>query len=356
MDKEKILKMFEDYLSERGLKQSTIKLYLSYASAYLNENKVEKKENLKPFIDFLSMRNISLDEIERENDREENITKLIEKFLYHEKTTKNLKIESIRKEKSVLKKLSNFLEEKNVREIERVNSRILSDFFIQRMTDGVKSSTRNSELTIVKRFFKFLFKENIIPKDMGKDIVRPKLEKKLYNVLSFKEIKRLLDSIDRTTEDGLRDYALILFLYATGIRANEVINVCWSDVNFDEKLLRIHSSKEKEDRVVPIAEVALEALNQWKEKQTKESDKVFPLPLHKISRIVRKRAKEAGFRKRIIPHSFRHACATHMLENGAGIRYVQKMLGHKKISSTEIYTHINPTKLKSIITKFHPRG
>jgi integrase/recombinase XerD len=171
---------------------------------------------------------------------------------------------------------------------------------------------------------------------------------------------------DLETEKGLRDRALLEVLYSTGIRRQEVINLCLQDINTASGVLFIRQGKGKKDRFVPIGERAL----QWIEKYKTEVRPYHQLPSspdnlfldeigkaldpHKVSRAVKKYVKQAAIDKVGSCHLFRHTMATLMLENGADIRFIQQMLGHAQISTTEIYTHVAIHKLKEIHKLTHP--
>jgi len=355
LDNTEIIKLYEEYLKDKGLKENTIKLYVSYARGFIkkkNKDITNIKDSLKPFIEFLKIKNL----YQQNNQTEKSTSRifsLIEEFLNFEKNTKRLKKESIKVNKSVLTKLANYLINNNVTEITQITDKMVNEYMVSRLIDGLKAESRDSALSIIKRFFKYLLERDIILHNPLMNIERPKVGERLpRDIPTVEEIDEILKHIDISTREGIRDYALIETLYGTGVRANEVINIQWKDVDFINGFVTIHDGKGGDDRRVPINKIALS----WIDKIERKSDKVFNLPIHRVSRIIKRYVEKTTIKKHIIPHSFRYACATHMLKNGADIRFIQEMLGHKRLSTTQQYTRVVPKDLKRILRKFHPRG
>jgi integrase/recombinase XerD len=190
----------------------------------------------------------------------------------------------------------------------------------------------------------------------------PQKPRLLPHPLSRKTLEAMLEPEARGPW-AARDRALLELLYASGLRASEIAGLRPSDLNLEAGYLRCLGKGSKE-RVVPIGNPAIQALRTYLASERPESsaDRVFlsarggPLARESVWRILRKLARRAGVHGRVFPHAVRHSFATHLVEGGADLRYVQEMLGHSKISTTQMYTHVDRERLKSVHRKFHPRA
>ena len=228
-----------------------------------------------------------------------------------------------------------------------------------------KSISRN--ISSLRSFFKYLESENITDINPMENIDSPKTSRLLPEVLSQEEIEKILSMQDVNDKLGLRDKALLETLYASGLRVSEAINLCISDIFFEEGYLRVKGKGSKE-RIVPIGQTALKFITLYIKnsrsilKNIKSFDVLFlNFRGNKLSRmgildIIRKNCSAAGIKRSIHPHTFRHSFATHLLQGGADIRIIQEMLGHSDISTTQIYTHIDKDYLIEIHKSFHPRA
>ena len=190
---------------------------------------------------------------------------------------------------------------------------------------------------------------NILKKDITAGIKRPKKEKRIPNVLTKEEVKRLLDACKNK-----KSRLMLSLMYAAGFRVSELVSLKHSDLSFDEKTGHIRQAKGKKDRIFNIPNFLLDALKEQAENQ-KQSGQEFlfsgakgRLTERNIQKIVKNTAKKAGIQKDVHPHILRHSFATHLLESGTDIRYIQALLGHSSISTTEIYTHVSSEALKKI--------
>jgi integrase/recombinase XerD len=217
-------------------------------------------------------------------------------------------------------------------------------------------------------FFRYLFAERRLNKDVTTILDTPKIWHRIPNVLAYPVIQKLLDEPDLTKPLGIRDRAILEVMYATGLRVSEVVNLKMSDVNLEGGYLRCIGKGQKE-RLVPLGEVAIRYTRLYLDKvrpsllrKQAEENRLFldrlgkPLRRETIWKMLRRYGQLAGIEEKIHPHLLRHSFATHLLEGGAEIRYVQEMLGHTSIATTQIYTHINKERLKAIHSKFHPRA
>ena len=190
---------------------------------------------------------------------------------------------------------------------------------------------------------------NILKKDITAGIKRPKKEKRIPNVLTKEEVKKLLDACKNR-----KSRLMLSLLYAAGFRVSELVSLKHSDLSFDEKTGHIRQAKGKKDRIFNIPNFLLDALKEQAENQ-KQSGQEFlfsgakgRLTERNIQKIVKNTAKKAGIQKDVHPHTLRHSFATHLLESGTDIRFIQELLGHSSISTTEIYTHVSAEELKKI--------
>ena len=223
-------------------------------------------------------------------------------------------------------------------------------------------------LVSIKMFFRYLVLEGILPESIVELVNSPKLWQHLPKVLSPDMVDRLLAAPQRADRYPLRDRALLCLLYATGCRASEVCTMTLRDIRLDEGYCRCVGKGNKE-RIVslnPVARAALEAyLQHERAKLARESEQGSPLLVSRggrsLSRItvwklVKRYAGRIGASRTISPHTLRHSFATHMLAGGAEIRALQELLGHASIRTTQIYTQVEHSRLKSIHEKCHPRG
>ncbi|WP_298649876.1 site-specific tyrosine recombinase XerD [uncultured Proteiniphilum sp.] len=219
----------------------------------------------------------------------------------------------------------------------------------------------------LKSFFRFLLLDRQRDDDPSELLEAPKTGLQLPVVLSVEEIDSLLAVIDVSTAEGTRNYAIIEMLYSCGLRISELTNLRFSNLFFGEGFIRVEGKGSKQ-RLVPISDIAIQKIRDWLYYRNQiaikkgNEDILFVSSRGKaISRVtvfyyIKRYAEEVGLQKKISPHVFRHSFATHLLERGANIRVIQEMLGHEKITTTEIYTHIDRHFLRQEIIEHHPRN
>jgi integrase/recombinase XerD len=233
--------------------------------------------------------------------------------------------------------------------------------------ENLSASSQARHLVSIKMFFRFLLAEGAVENDPTEHIESPSLARKLPETLSFEEVERLLKMPDTKTPLGLRDSAMIELLYATGVRVSELISLTTHSINLEVGYI-ISMGKGSKERIIPLGEEASIKLQSYLKSSrlvlTKKRDVKDLFVNRQGSRmtrqgfwkIIKKYARLAGIVKKISPHSLRHSFATHLLEGGADLRSVQKMLGHADISTTQIYTHIIKERLRTLYDKYHPRA
>ena len=241
--------------------------------------------------------------------------------------------------------------------------------FHHRKADGNPLSMRSQHgrLIPIRALFSWLVKNNYLLSNPASDLELPRLDRRLpRTVLTQGEIEAVLNAVEVEEPMGVRDRAILEVLYSTGMRRMEVINLRWDDIDGERGILFIREGKGKADRMVPIGERALK----WCEKYLYEvrpslllggSDPAFFLTQYgevftpnRMTQLVRNRIRAADIGKSGSCHMFRHSCATLMLENGADIRFIQQLLGHAKLDTTQIYTQVSIQQLKQVHTLTHP--
>ena len=226
---------------------------------------------------------------------------------------------------------------------------------------GFASSSIYRNLMALRVFFRFLRREGLIETDPTELLDSPKMWQLIPEVLSGEEVEALLRAPEDEDEEGMRDKAILETLYATGIRASELCSLNIHDVG--ESTIRVLGKGGKE-RIVPIGEEALSAIDAYLGKWRNDKGEKRPLFLSKRGRRLNRTtlwervkfyAKQAGIEKEISPHTLRHSFATHLLDHGADLRVIQEMLGHADIGTTDRYTHLSKKRLFEAFDTFHPR-
>lgn len=266
-----------------------------------------------------------------------------------------------------LQKLSNYLGDEGI-DFRKITLEELDRFACVMRDIGVSPRSLGRILSGVRSFYRFLDVEGEIDSDPTELLVSPNIGKHLPEVLSVAEIDAIEQAIDPQMREYQRDLAIIETLYGCGLRVSELCELLISNLYLEEGFIRV-KGKGRKERLVPISARAIEELQKWfKERQKLDikpghEDYVFVSMRRctKLSRItlfvrIKQLAKLAGIQKNISPHTFRHSFATHLLEGGANLRAIQAMLGHESISTTEIYTHIDRSRLREEILLHHPRN
>lgn len=264
-------------------------------------------------------------------------------------------------------KLLTFLEGRNISPTE-ATLKDLEEFAAELYDLGISTRTQSRILSGVKSFYRFLELDGYIEQDPSELLESPTREQHLPEVLSTAEVDILEASIDLSKWEGQRNKAIIEVLFSCGLRVSELVSLTMSQLYLEDGYVRVFGKGAKE-RLVPISERAINELRLWfvdRNMMTNvkkgEEDYVFlnrrgaHLTRTMILIMIKRQAIEAGITKTISPHTLRHSFATALLEGGAGLRIIQALLGHEKIGTTEIYTHIDMTTLRQEILNYHPRN
>lgn len=268
-----------------------------------------------------------------------------------------------------VEKLAGFLgENDNSLRPSEVKTANLQDFVNTIAGLGVAATSQARIISGIRSFFKYLLLESEIKSDPTELLEMPRTGRKLPEVLSVGEIEKLLSVIDLSQPNGERNKAIIELLYGCGLRVSELVNLKLTDIRLDEYYITV-TGKGNKQRIVPLGDAALSQMKRYINEVRVHADikkgeeaivflnqRGARLTRAMIFHIIKTLAAEAGLRKQISPHTFRHSFATHLVENGADLRSVQEMLGHASITTTEIYTHIDREYLRQNILRYHPRS
>ncbi len=248
------------------------------------------------------------------------------------------------------------------------NTRLLRAFVAWLHEKGYAKSTVARRLAAVRSFGKFLCRQGVLKENPAKGLRGPRQEKKLPHFLTLDDVKKLLTAPAGADWSGLRDRAILETLYSSGIRVSELVGLNQLDTDLSDGVLTVRG-KGKKERLALLGPEAVAALNAWfperarlLARQKKETVAVFlnkdggRLNVRTVGRLLAKHLKLVGLDPRTSPHTLRHSFATHMLDAGADIRGVQELLGHKSLTTTQVYTHVSTKRLQDSYKKAHPRS
>ncbi len=287
-------------------------------------------------------------------------------FLHYLAAEKRLAPNTIRSYHSDLVLFIDFLTKSHYRK-GRITSGLLREYLADCHHKNISSRTVSRKISCLRSFFRFLVAEKFISEDPTAVLDLPRPGHALPRVMSEAEVSRLLTDPEKISPLNLRNNAMLHLLYATGMRVSELVNLETAAVNLNNGYVRAIGKGDRE-RLIPFAGAAKEKINNYlragrpKLLKNKFSDFLFVTGQGKnmtrlrFWQIIRERALAAGISRDISPHILRHSFATHLLEHGADLRSVQMMLGHSDISTTQIYTHVDNSRLKALHKRFHPRG
>lgn len=291
---------------------------------------------------------------------------IIKKYNQYLKLEKGLSLNTLEAYNADITKLLVFLEGENI-ELLNTTPEDLEQFIAGLHDIGITARSQARIMSGIKSLFSFLMLEKIIEKDPSELIDNPKIGFKIPEVLSIQEIDSIIAAVDLSKKEGQRNRALLETLYSCGLRVSELITLKLSDLYLDDEFIRVEGKGQKQ-RLVPISKKAIKEIQFYMADRhlvtAKKGHEDFlflsrrgtHLSRIMIFHIIKELADEVGIIKIISPHTFRHSFATHLLEGGANLRAIQMMLGHESITTTEIYTHIDRSRLRSEIIEHHPRN
>lgn len=293
----------------------------------------------------------------------------IENYANYLRFEKNASENTIEAYVSDLQKLQDFTEQNlmNITPI-TISYEHLQEFLYQVSKINYSERTQARWISSIKGFFSFLLEDELREDNPSALLETPKLGLYLPDTLSLEEIEKLISATEENTDLAKRNRCMIEVLYGCGLRVSELTELQISNINFKENYLKIQGKGDKV-RFVPLADYTADFIknyiNNIRSKQKinpKHSDILFlnsrgsQISRQMVFLIIKEIVRKAGIQKNISPHTFRHSFATHLLQNGADLRFIQEMLGHSSITTTEIYTHLNTEELHETILKYHPRN
>ncbi len=288
--------------------------------------------------------------------------RFIRKFVNYLEVEKNCSQHTLRCYRSDLLELASFLKEKGPKDVTHLD---LRRFMADLKGRNCARRTVVRKLAAVRSFFKFLFREKLVKANPADSVFTPKLDRRLPEFLAQGRMVDLVTAPIKKNIAGFRDRAILEVLYSAGIRVSELVGLDCENVDLIDGVIKVRG-KGKKERIALLGKEAQRAVRDYVQKrQVSWGDRPKALFLNKqgkrlsdrsVRRLIDKYVRQCGIEKKISPHSIRHSFATHMLNNGADLRSVQELLGHKNLSTTQIYTHLDTQKIKEIYMKAHPRA
>lgn len=291
---------------------------------------------------------------------------IIGRYKTYLRLEKSLSANSVEAYLGDLDKLLRFGESEGLK-VTDISYNDLQQFVAQLRDIGIHPRSQARIISGIKSFYRFLLLDEYITVDPTELLESPKIGLKLPEVLTVNEINNILDTIDLSLPEGQRNRAMLEVLYSCGLRVSELTHLRYSDVYFEEGFIKVEGKGSKQ-RLVPISDTALHEIKNYLYDRNAVvvkkgyEDTLFlsrrgtALSRIMVFHIIKQQTALAGILKNVSPHTFRHSFATHLLEGGANLRAIQEMLGHEKITTTEIYTHIDREFLRKEILEHHPRS
>jgi tyrosine recombinase XerC len=295
------------------------------------------------------------------------VQELLKKYVRHLELERNISPLTVRNYASDVQGFLDFLDKQGVDSLDRVTRSTMRSYLGWLRERGIARTSISRKLSALRSFYRFLVRENLVAAEPLATLSAPKLEKRLPTFLTAEEMQRLLEAPDASTPQGLRDRAILELLYAAGLRVSEIVTLDLKDIDLAARQIRVWGKGAKE-RMALMGIPAAEALEFYlshgriKLEGKKDTGAVFlnrfgeRIVERRIQHIVKKYARQAGLEMRMFPHIMRHTFATHLLDGGADLRVVQDLLGHARLSSTQIYTHVTQSQIRRNYLAAHPRS
>lgn len=285
----------------------------------------------------------------------------IDKFLNYVSIEKNYSPHTADSYKKDLSEFEKFLDQRGVKDIKKIDYFCLRKFLSLLSERKLSKRSLSRKISTLKSFFKFIVREGILKSNPAASLIYPRLDKPLPKFLTEKEVIALLELPDLDNFSGLRDKAILEFLYSTGARASEAVSLKVSDMDIISGVAKV-KGKGRKERLLPLGEPALLSIKAYLDRRTDTNQSLFinsrggSLTDRGLRFVVHKYIIKAAVSLGVSPHTFRHSFATHLLNRGADLRSVQELLGHSSISTTQVYTHLTIDSLKKVYEKAHPRA
>jgi len=296
-------------------------------------------------------------------------------FLQHLRYERNMSPHTLRNYESDLGQFREFvlgIEGRNEIDIEEIDRLTIREWMASLHAAGLKKASIARKLASLRTLFQFLIREGKAEANPAKLVATPKIERQLPTHLSVEDAVRFIETPDLSTDLGRRDRAILEFLYATGIRVGELVNIDLGDIDLRERMVRVFGKRRKE-RIVPFHDQALQALLLYLSGSRPAFVSNAPavkrdvqacflnyqgtrLTTRSVGRMIDKYIRTCADLHKISPHSLRHTFATHLLDSGADLRDIQELLGHARLSTTQIYTQVSMEKLIDVYARSHPKA
>jgi len=302
---------------------------------------------------------------------------LVEQFLEHLRYERNVSAHTLRNYRIDLEQFLAHLagpesnKKRATPSVEEIDHLTIREWLASLHSAQKSKSSVARKLAALRTFFQFLVREGLLELNPAKLVSTPRQEKKLPNHLSVEEAVRFIESPDTQTDLGKRDRAMLELMYATGVRVAELTTMNLGDIDFRSQLIRV-TGKRRKQRVVPFGDPAGDALRSYlkiREKflfnapvSTRDEEALFlnyqgtRITTRSVGRMVDKYIRLCAGMHNISPHALRHSFATHLLDSGADLRDIQELLGHARLSTTQVYTHVSMEKLIEVYDKAHPKA
>ncbi len=291
---------------------------------------------------------------------------LVQKFIWFLEKDKTLSLNTLQSYRRDLEQYISYLQDIKLNDIQLTNKTTIIAYLLHLQKKGRATSTISRNLASIRSFYQYAARTKIMEQDPTVDLESPKIEKRLPQVLSTKEVELLLEQPKCIDLKGYRDKAMLELLYATGIRVSELISLDLDDLNLDGGFIKCN--KGLRQRMIPIGSIAIGAIREYLPKSRDYLVKDHTnmalfvninggrLTRQGFWKIIKQYRSLANISKEITPHTLRHSFAIHLLENGADLRSIQEMLGHSDISSTQVYAQIARNRIKDVYKRTHPRA
>jgi len=290
-------------------------------------------------------------------------------FLQHMESVKGASVHTVKAYAEDLSQLIEFAETQGITDVHAVDSTLLRSFLAYLQSLGLARASRARKTATLRSFFSYLARQSLLPRSPAVGLRSVKTERRLPKYLRSDEMEALLAAPAAETALGLRDRALLETLYATGMRAGELVTLCLSDVDYDEGVIRVIGKGNKE-RMTLLGRQAVFALQRYVRKgrpelllnAEKDDGALFVnryggrLSDRGVRKLFDRYCDAASTHLKITPHVLRHTFATHLLSNGADLRLIQELLGHASLATTQMYTHVSTERLQEVYAQAHPRA
>ncbi len=294
------------------------------------------------------------------------LKQLLKEYEYELKAARSLSKNSIRAYLSDLQGYVDYLVEREVRDPAAITKALVDRYLMTLRKKKASAATVSRKLSALKGFHQYLVDERVVEENIILKIHRPKMKKRLPDILTIEELEAVLEAARGEGPLAQRNLAMVELLYGSGLRISELIGLETADLHINQGFINVTGKGDKE-RIVPIGSAAGAALKRYLEDGRLKLAKApvpdvflnrFGRPIGRVGfyKILRDLTRKADIDKDVSPHTLRHSFASHMLEAGVDLRYVQEMLGHADVSTTELYTHINKKQLIAVYDKYHPHA